>query len=215
MRTIQSLFLIYRPQGVLIALWTVFRLFILPYKKIDAIVPLSGTILDIGCGTGGLTNYLSDSSPNRNMLGIDLSKNRVSVAVKSVKRRRNIKFIVGDANTTKLPRVDCYIMVDVLHHIPFYDQERLLQHLSQHMKNNSILIIKDVDPSNRIPFFFGHIIEKILYPKEKIYARSKKDWERLFRSLKFSVKIFPGVFYFPDSTQIFVSRPIKRLAQEK
>lgn len=204
MKELGSIFSIYKPQGLSKALWVVLRILILPYRKLDAIVPLTGTIVDIGCGNGGLTNYLALRSPKRNVKGIDLSREKISVAFKSVGKRKNIQFIFGDAVTTKLPKVDCYLMVDVLHHLPFQNQEKLLRYLSQQLNKNSRLIIKEVDKSNPIPFLFGHTIEKILYPKDTIYARSQKDWEALFETLGLSFIVTPGVFYFPDSTKIFI-----------
>lgn len=159
--------------------------------------------MDIGCGNGALTNYLA-LHPKRNLKGIDLSKERITSAQKTVGNRKNIQFIFGDVTKIKLPKVDCYVMVDVLHHIPFSDQKKLLQFIS--IKNNSVLIIKEVDPSATVQFNFGHSIEKLLYPKEKIYARSKEEWMKILNSLGFTVRIETGVFYFPDSTKIFICR---------
>lgn len=204
MSKFSSLFLLYLPQGIFKALWTILRILILPYKKLDLLIPQKGTILDIGCGNGGFTNFLSIKSSERVVLGIDHSRKRIKSANKTVGKRKNIKFILGDAITVKQPSANCYLIVDVLHHIDFRSQEKLLKFLTKKMGNNSMLIIKEVDPSDRIPFFFGHIIEKILYPKERIYARSKKDWGILFRSLGLVAQTIPGVFYFPDSTRIFV-----------
>lgn len=203
MKELISIFSIYKPQGFIKAVWTVVRILILPFGKLNKIVPQSGTIVDIGCGNGGLTNYLSLFG-NRNLIGIDLSKKRISTAIKSIGKRKNIQFIFGDAVTAKLPRVDCYLMVDVLHHISFPAQEKLLLFLSKSLKNNSILIVKDVNPSDKIPFLFGHIIEKILYPEEIIYTRSKKEWLKLFNFLGLAAIIEEGIFYFPDSTKIFI-----------
>ena len=201
MKELISIFSIYKSQGFIKAVWTVVRIVILPFGKLNKIVPQSGTIVDIGCGNGGLTNYLSLFG-NRNLIGIDLSKKRISSAIKS--RRKNVKFILGDATQIELPKVDCYMMVDILHHISFPAQEKLLLFLSKSLKNNSILIVKDVDPSDKIPFLFGHIIEKILYPEEIIYTRSKKEWLKLFNFLGLSAIIEEGIFYFPDSTKIFI-----------
>lgn len=203
MKELILIFFIYKPQGISKALWTLFRIFLLPYQKLNKKVPLNGTIVDIGCGNGGLTNYLALRSSKRIMKGIDLSKERITVAQNSVNKRKNIQFIHGDATTAKLPRVDCYLMVDVLHHISFEKQEKLLLFLANSLKGSSIIIVKEVDPSNRIPFLFGHSIEKILYPKERIYARSKKEWINLFKSLELSCSVNSGIFYFPDSTKIF------------
>lgn len=206
MKELISIFFIYKPQGLFKAIWIIVRILILPYAKLDKMVPKVGTVVDIGCGNGGLTNYLALKSSKRNLMGVDLSKERISLAIESVKNRKNIKFIFGDATKISLPKVDCYIMVDVLHHIPFPDQEKLLEFLSKSLNKDSVLIIKDVDPSDKIPFLFGHIIEKLLYPKEIIYTRSKKEWIKLLNDLGLRVIVEDGVFYFPDSTKIFIAK---------
>lgn len=203
MKELGSVFFIYKPQGIYKALWAAIRIFILPYKKLNAIVPSSGTIVDIGCGNGALTNYLA-LSPKRNLKGIDLSRGRISSAQKTVGKKKNIQFIHGDAITAKLPPADCYLMVDVLHHIPFPNQEKLIGFIAKSLKRGSTLIIKEVDPSDRIPFLFGSLIEKLLYPKERIYARSYNEWKKLFNSLGLTCTLDSGVFYFPDSTKIFI-----------
>ncbi len=204
MNKLVFLFLLYKPQGIIKALWTILRIIILPYNKLDSLVPKNGTILDIGCGNGGLSNYLSLQSPKRKILGIDLSKKRIESAKKSIGKRKNVNFALGDVIKIKKSKADCYLIVDVLHHIDFEKQERLLRFLAKKMNKNSRLIIKEVDPSNKIPFLCGHVIEKALYPKEKIYARPKKEWEKVFRSLGLAIKVTGGTFYFPDSTCIFV-----------
>lgn len=206
MNRLYSLLLLYRPQGIIKASWTVLRILILPYKKLDSLIPESGTIVDIGCGNGGFSNYISLSTSKRNVFGIDLSKKRIESAKKSIGKRKNVKFVLGDVTKIKRPSADSYLIIDVLHHIDFQSQEKLLKFLAKKMNKNSMLIIKEVDPSNKIPFLFGHLIEKILYPKERIYARSKKDWGVLFRSLGLAFQTIPGVFYFPDSTRVFVLR---------
>ncbi len=204
MNKLISLFLLYKPQGIIKASWTVLRILILPYRELDLLIPQKGTIVDIGCGNGGFSNYISLSTSKRNIFGIDLSKKRIISARKSVGRRKNVKFVLGDVTKIKQPKADCYLVIDVLHHIDFKNQEKLLRFLAKRMSKNSILLIKEVDPSNKIPFLFGHLIEKTLYSKEKIYARSKRKWEKLFKSLNLSIKVVPGAFYFPDSTNIFI-----------
>ena len=204
MKELKSLFFIYKPQGIFRALWVVLRILILPYRKIDEIVPSIGTIVDIGCGNGALANYLYLRSPRRIMKGIDLSKKRISAAIKSVRNRKNIEFIYGDAITAKLPRADCYLIVDVLHHIPFQDQKNLLKFLSKSLGNKSILIIKEVDKSVQISYLFSNLIEKVLYPREHIYTRSKQAWIKSFTSLGLSFSLKSGASYFPDSTKIFI-----------
>ena len=87
MNRLISLFLLYRPQGIIKASWTVLRILILPYKKLDSLIPGKGTIVDIGCGNGGFSNYISLFSSKRNVFGIDLSKKRIESAKKSIGKR--------------------------------------------------------------------------------------------------------------------------------
>lgn len=204
MRELLLVFRIYKPFGLLRAGWSVLRILILPFEKLNTIIPSSCAIIDIGCGNGSFTNYISLRSDKRKIIGIDRSKERISLAIKSVRKRKNIKYIFGDVINAKLPKVDCYLMVDVLHHISFQNQDKLLHFLAKQLKKNSVLIIKEVDPSNILPFFFGHSIEKILYPKERIYARKKSEWIKFFNDLKLKCTVKSGALYFPDSTCIYV-----------
>lgn len=203
-----KLFNIYKSQGLIKALWVVFRVVILPSDKIDKIISRLGTIVDIGCGNGGLTNYLAVGSPKRQFIGIDLSRSRIADALKTTGRSRRVTFINADVTKIKLPNVDIYMIVDVLHHISYSDQEKLIMFLAKRLSKKSLLLIKEVDNSNTLPFLYGHFFEKILYPKEKIYSRSKIEWRRLFDKLGLKYKIDGGNWYFYDSTIIFTLRKI-------
>ena len=198
------LFRTYRHLGILKALWTLIRIAILPYAKINSIVPQEGTVLDIGCGNGGFTNYLAYKSKKRSVIGIDLSRERIKDAKKTSPHNLNTKFLFGDITKFNIERAGCYIMIDVLHHIPFDKQEEILKFLALGLNNKSILIIKEVDPSDKLPFLFGHTVEKILYPRETIYTRTKIEWIALFNKLNLRCKVFPGAFYFPDSTKVYL-----------
>lgn len=209
MNKLKFIFSLYKPAGILRAVLITLRVMILPYSKLNSIIPKSGKIIDIGCGSGGLAHYLILSSTKRQVIGLDLSKQRIKYAKKtleSFKYRRNISFTSKNVINTHLPQADCYLLIDMLHHISISDQLKLLKKISSQLKQNSVMIIKDVDKSNYLPFLFGHIIEKILYPKENIYARSREEWLKLFDSLNLSCKVYGGAFYFPDSTLIFECR---------
>src|SRR3989344_3527185 len=111
MRELRSLFLIYKPQGILKALWTILRIVILPYDKLDKIIPKKGIVLDIGCGNGGFTNYIVLGSKERKVTGIDFSKDRISQAGKSIRKRKNIKFIFGDVVKTNINLIFFFFLI--------------------------------------------------------------------------------------------------------
>lgn len=203
MKKLLKLFSLYRKQSLIKAFWVFLRVAILPASKIDKIIPKEGTILDIGCGNGGLANYLAIGFPRRKLIGIDFSKGRIIDALKTVEGGRKVIFINADVTRVNIPKVKAYLLVDVLHHISYVKQEKLLSYLARNLSKDSILVIKDVDNSNTLPFLYGHLFEKILYPKEKIYTRSKREWTSFFDKLGLKYTIAGGNWYFYDSTNIF------------
>lgn len=205
-KNLWELFLFYLPFGLLRSLKVTLRILILPFWKIDNALPKKGKIIDIGCGDGGLTNYLSLRAKERTLFGIDFTKKRINLAKNSRKVHRGITFIEGNANTMNLDKASAYLLVDVLHHIEFSQQKKLLNVIVKKMDGSSELVIKEVDDSSFLPFWFGHVVEKILYPGQVIYTRSKKDWLGLFISLGLSFKVESGSLFFPDSTLIFICK---------
>lgn len=210
MREVLSVFLLYLKPNPLKALWILLRLCILPFNKLNRVIPKSGLIIDIGCGSGFLSQFLSKSASKRQIIGIDKSKGRINTAISTLAgKNSNVSFQLGDANKIHFPKASCFLLVDVLHHIPYSKQVNLLNSLSSQMKKDSLLIIKEVDSSSFLPFLFGQIIEKVLYPKETIYTRSKQDWVTLTSSLGLRSNPVREFFYFPDSTIILVCRKVK------
>ncbi len=70
----------------------------------------NGSVLDIGCGTGLLANYLS---PKANYKGIDLNTRLLGYA-----ERKGLNVEKMDCKEVKkFPDVDVYFICDLLHHI--------------------------------------------------------------------------------------------------
>lgn len=204
MQKLITLYNLYKPQGLMTAFVNTLRILILPFWKIDKALPRIGYIVDIGCGAGGMTNYLAIGSPKRELLGVDTSNERIHSALKSIGKRKNINFKLGDITRLEFKKSNNFLIVDVLHHISYSQQNKLLSYLSNKLSAKSILVIKDVDTSNKLPFLFGHFWEKILYPHQQINVRSRKQWLDIFKKLGLTVKILTGSPLFPDSTLIFV-----------
>lgn len=53
-------------------------------------------ILDVGCGTGTLTQYLLDHFPQAKITALDIAEAMVNKAKNQVKSRSRVKFVVGD-----------------------------------------------------------------------------------------------------------------------
>lgn len=122
------------------------RLQIAPFIQIAGHVPQQGRILDLGCGHGIFSNLLALDSPARQVVGVDIHAEKLVNARRTVQERDNILFVVGDVTKKPLPYSDvtAITMIDLLHHIPYSAQQRLLQWAFNALSDNGIFLIKDV-----------------------------------------------------------------------
>lgn len=86
----------------------------------EALLPASGTVLDLGCGPGEITCELARRHPSLTFLGLDHSAQAIRRATANASRLglRNIRFEVGDAESQ--PAGDRYglvTMFDAFHHL--------------------------------------------------------------------------------------------------
>ena len=98
-------------------------------------------VLDAGCGTGFITNFLAQQHPDTEFIGVDFS-NSVDYANKIRKKlgTGNIKFVKKDLTKFKTKkRFDAIICQGVLHHIP--DHKQTLERLKSMLQHNGIFII--------------------------------------------------------------------------
>jgi ubiquinone/menaquinone biosynthesis C-methylase UbiE len=78
----------------------------------------SGTILDLGSGTGYLSIEIARKSPGLQVYGIDLSRQMIKIATRHAKGFDNARFVFG--NVDRLPfedgSVDFIVSTGALHH---------------------------------------------------------------------------------------------------
>ena len=87
------------------------KLFLIPYIKVEKLVPKNGFIIDLGCSHGLFTNLLGFSSEKREVLGLEINQDRIKYANIGIK---NTKFITGDITKVDIPQADCIIFTHVL-----------------------------------------------------------------------------------------------------
>jgi len=133
-----------------------------PLTELERYIPKSGTIIELGCGDGILSNYLALSSKDRKVIGIDIDKKRIKEANKKLS---NTKFVLGDIRKSEIPDADTIVISHVLHHFSsFEEQEKVINHCYKKLKKNGKLIIMEILVKNNLKYLNGWIFDHFLVP---------------------------------------------------
>lgn len=184
----QELFNLYSDLGAIVIWYVRLRWRICPFEKIAQHVPLKGTIVDVGCGYGLLSNLLALTSPERHVIGIDLSSKRIRAAQRTVKDRRNIKFLLQDANSFKIEKCNVFVMSDFLHHLSYRHQEELLTVCYRKLSKSGLLIMEEVDERPYWKYQFNIIADGLLNLGQRIYFRNSSEYLKLLSRIGFQIK---------------------------
>lgn len=170
------------------------RFNIIPLRFLETIsqfLPEEGNVLDIGCGFGLFAIYFAMTHPQLNFIGIDLSPNRIQQANDCAKALgvKNVKFHVGDAHNLEqfaLPKFNGVILIDLLHHIEIDHGNRMLKLISDTLlRENGVLVIKDVSTRPRLMLWFTFLMDWIMNPKDSFYYRSANCWKNEIKKFNF------------------------------
>lgn len=165
-----------------------------PYLEMEKLISKTGNIVDLGCGDGIFANFLALKSKKRKIFGVEISKERLARADKSIS---NAKFLVGDVTKLNIPKADTILLVHVLHHLLSYPaQEELLHVVKTKLKKGGQLLIAEVEPifsfKYLVTWFVDHFLVPWLFEKRfysPIYFRKPKDWIKLFKKVGLTCKV--------------------------
>lgn len=181
-------------------LYDLLRSWMLPLKEIDALTPENGNIIDLGCGEGVCAKYLAKVK-SRKITGVDNDAKRLQKS-----RLLNLKFELSDIRSYHMINVDAVIISDVLHHLSYKEQRKLLTRIAKSLKRNGILIIKEIDTNELIRSKLSRFWDFVFYPKDKIFYHNSKDFKNYLENLGFKVNFSRPSRLFPGSTTLFSCR---------
>jgi 2-polyprenyl-3-methyl-5-hydroxy-6-metoxy-1,4-benzoquinol methylase len=139
---LRTLVALYDPLPLSDRLFVRTRLLLSNLYQLESYVPKEGRILDIGCGHGLLSNLLAITSPQRQVLGIDIDAKKIAAAQSTVSNRGNIQFQVGDAVVLPDTSFHAVTIADVMYLIPPEIQRAILTSIACALEPNGVLIWK-------------------------------------------------------------------------
>ena len=178
-----------------------FKKIIWPLDEIDKFLPSKGLIYDLGCGEGIIAKFLSNSSKDRRVVGVDSDENRLQNS-----SHKNLRFIADDIRKFPIKRAEGIVISDVLHHLTMPDQKRLLATIAKSLKRGGVLVIKEIDSNEFLRSKLSRLWDWILYPRDEIFYWDSKMLKDFMTKLGLRVKIARPSRFFPGSTTLVVCR---------
>lgn len=122
-----------------------------PFPTIESAVPLSGRILEIGCGHGLFCTYLALAEPAREVVGVDIDADKIDQARQVAKDLPGVRlsFDVGKSGTVRSGPWDAIAIVDMLYLLPAAEQRALLSAAVEQLAPGGVLLVKEMSPTPR------------------------------------------------------------------
>jgi 2-polyprenyl-3-methyl-5-hydroxy-6-metoxy-1,4-benzoquinol methylase len=176
-----------------------------PLFEIEQYVPQAGNIIDIGCGSGIFSNLMCIMSGDRSVTGYDISSRRIEQARKTIVKGRHLSFHVQDAGDTVCSGFSTVTVIDLLHHITYEEQDRLLQKIYGDMEAPGELVLKDLEKRPLWKYAYHYVQDSIAY-RSRLYFRSSEEMEKLLNDIGFRVTVVPLESPLPYPHVIYICR---------
>jgi len=146
-------------------------------------IPQCKSVLDLACGTGILTEKISEKLPNARIVGVDITESYLDVAKKRFASKKNISLVKQDAEKLDLEeKFDCITSS----YIPKYcDPKILIDVCIKHLKTGGKIILHDFTyPENKIVRILWNLYFVIL----NIIGYFIPNWKDVFVELPKIIK---------------------------
>ena len=162
-------------------------------KRVISHIKDEYSILDIGCGEGITLEKLIHRFPNKNIKGIDYSRENVEVC-----KGYGLPVDYGSVYNLKIDdnSVDCVIFLEVIEHLS--DYKKALREICRVLKPNGFLIL--IFPNDRI-FKIARILtfkfKEAFYDSGHVKQWTPKIMKRVLEQLGFEISKIENIpFYF-------------------
>ena len=144
----------------------------------------AGPVLDLGCGEGLLTNLLARRLPRARFVGIDLDADKIAAA-RLCAAAGSTEFRTGSFFDHPFRDAHAVIFNDVLHHLAPERQLAALRHAANCLDDQGVIILKEVDPADRLDVRHTTFWDSRLYPADQLHFIPPGEWIARLQALGF------------------------------
>ncbi|MCH2170334.1 class I SAM-dependent methyltransferase [Myxococcota bacterium] len=180
-------------------------------EEIGQYLPERGKILDMGCGFGLFSLYFASVGSQRELVGVDLDRERVDCARASAGKLglSNVRYECGDALQWQgREAFDAIYLLDLVHHLPSDDVPDFLQKLSSLLRPGGVMIVKDVSDRPVYKRWFTWILDRIMVSRDPIHYWPVTELTGLIEGLGFQVNWHRMNDFLPFPHVLYVCRRI-------
>jgi 2-polyprenyl-3-methyl-5-hydroxy-6-metoxy-1,4-benzoquinol methylase len=184
-----------------------------PFERLERYFPPCGRIVDVGCGSGFFANLLAVKSLSREVFGVDIDERQIRSAQSSIGTRTNISFAVRDLMKESLPPSDIIVAIDVLHHMRFEEQDRILRVCREAIGDKGTFFLLDVDILPRWKHYYDVAFDSltgllgITRGSALSYQGTAEMTERLYRAGFGEVQVTSFAQRVLSPRVLFVAKP--------
>ncbi len=115
------------------------------FQRVVDALPREGRILDMGCGHGLLAILIASSSPEREVVGVDVLQSRLDIARRIARDAglSNLRFECRDFATPPEGKFAAIVFSDSLFYYPLEQQETILDDCRERLDPGGLLVVKE------------------------------------------------------------------------
>jgi len=118
-------------------------------------------VLEIGCGTGIVTEHLSQAFPGADVTAIDICDEPGSMCAHR-SGTRFFRMTAAELCATRPQPYDLIVISDVLHHVPRSGRAELLARAADMSAADGVLVLKEWIRQRTVPFLMGYCSDRFI-----------------------------------------------------